>query len=168
MAKYFWMIGVVLALAGPLEATQSEGCSGPNDLRPNSCPTTADMAALPEHMLQDHIFFVRGGKKLDPFAKHRLDMLASALRAPLFENTCLRFIGHSDIGGDADANLALSLVRAEVVHEYLEAQLGPSMPKSWVEGHGETDPLPSLDASDALNRRVTLWARDCPNKPNAQ
>jgi outer membrane protein OmpA-like peptidoglycan-associated protein len=64
---------------------------------------------------------------------------------------------HTDADGNADANLALSVARAETVIAAL-VQRGIDESRLYAEGFGETDPVASNDtkAGKAANRRITF------------
>lgn len=91
----------------------------------------------------------------------------SALELKAFEtrylgNNTMDFmvIGHTDRAGDAQANEALSLQRAQAISEQLIAQ-GMARDRIQAFGMGERRPLkPTEDGvAEALNRRVELVAR---------
>ena len=65
--------------------------------------------------------------------------------------------GHTDADGDADANLALSVARAEtVVAELIKRGVAES--RLYAEGYGESDPIASNATKDgkAKNRRIAF------------
>ncbi len=66
--------------------------------------------------------------------------------------------GHTDNAGADDANLALSLQRAESVRSYLVSAFGIAADRLAVKGLGETKPLGTNDTAEgrANNRRVEL------------
>ncbi|MGR3469100.1 MAG: OmpA family protein [Shimia sp.] len=134
-------------------------------LHARACETAATcaeaLAALPAAVRQDHVFFVDGGSALSSEARVQLDRLADALKTPLMRDTCLRLVGHADIGGDADYNLALGRERAEAVARYLLTAL--PLGSMWIEtgSAGEMEPMTSHPATHLLQRRVEISARRC-------
>jgi OmpA-OmpF porin, OOP family len=66
--------------------------------------------------------------------------------------------GHTDSQGADDANLALSLQRAQSVKDYLGSAFGVAADRLEVKGLGETKPLGTNDTAEgrANNRRVEL------------
>lgn len=83
----------------------------------------------------------------------------SALRDFLSANPQARaeLVGHTDASGDADANTALSLARAEAVRDALEAQ-GIAADRIAVRGAGPSEPLADNATAEgrAQNRRVEV------------
>lgn len=84
-----------------------------------------------------------------------LDELANDLL--VCSDTDVHVQGHTDADGDADANLALSVARAEtVVAELIKRGVAES--RLYAEGYGESDPIASNDTKDgkAKNRRIAF------------
>ncbi|HVY52798.1 MAG TPA: OmpA family protein, partial [Devosia sp.] len=84
-----------------------------------------------------------------------LDELAGDLNA--CPDTDVHVQGHTDSDGDPDANLALSVARAEAVVAEL-VKRGVADSRLYAEGYGETDPIASNDTKDgkARNRRIAF------------
>jgi outer membrane protein OmpA-like peptidoglycan-associated protein len=84
-----------------------------------------------------------------------LDELANDLA--ICADTDVHVQGHTDADGDADANLALSVARAEtVVAELIKRGIAES--RLYAEGYGESDPIASNATKDgkAKNRRIAF------------
>jgi outer membrane protein OmpA-like peptidoglycan-associated protein len=85
-------------------------------------------------------------------------MLAHALADSSMQGREFTFIGHSDIRGDDQYNLGLSLERAEAISERVVA-LEPSLKgRIHVEGHGSREPIDTGTDERALraNRRLQV------------
>lgn len=104
----------------------------------------------------DEIQFASGSAEILEDSHALLDALAKAIREGA-EADVVRVVGHTDVTGEADANLQLSQQRAAAVVAYLiDAGVG-DVTLSAI-GRGETEPLCAEgDADcDARNRRVEL------------
>jgi OOP family OmpA-OmpF porin len=101
------------------------------------------------------IVFASGKAVLLKESAAALDELATDL------NACPKVIvnveGHTDADGDADANLALSVARAEAVVDQLIAR-GISADRLYAVGYGESLPIASNDtkAGKQANRRIAF------------
>lgn len=98
------------------------------------------------------LFFATGRASLSEEARGELSRVAEGLTAER-----LVLIGHSDRAGPAEANLALSLRRAEAAGRYLGA-LGIDPGRIRIEARGEADPAVVTPDGTALqaNRRVEV------------
>ena len=95
------------------------------------------------------IDFPGAGDELSPGAQPLLDALVEiAADCP---HARLRVTGHTDASGDENANVALSLARAEAVVAYM---LDRGLPPDKLETVGAGSMEPLLDASDARARRI--------------
>ncbi|MEM6618777.1 MAG: OmpA family protein [Pseudomonadota bacterium] len=145
-----------------------EGCDPEQDARREAVAAANAPAPVPaaQEMTADlessNVFFPAGGDGLDAAARARLDLLRQVLNTDLMRDACLRLVGHSDASGPASANQALALARAQKVAGFLRAGLNDPSRIEAVVSAGESDPLPSYAAENAKNRRVTIWARTCP------
>lgn len=119
---------------------------------------SAAMAArplLPEHFL---LYFESGGVQLTAESV--------ALLPRIIENSAARpgvdvsIIGHTDTLGQADANEALALQRAQAVGRAIEA-MGLKMKALTVESHGERNLLVQTpdETAEPRNRRVEIAVR---------
>jgi outer membrane protein OmpA-like peptidoglycan-associated protein len=101
------------------------------------------------------IVFLAGKSTLMATSMPALDELASDLG--ICPDAYLHVQGHTDADGDTDANLALSVARAEAVVAEL-IKRGVSESRLYAEGYGESDPIASNDTKDgkAKNRRIAF------------
>ena len=101
------------------------------------------------------IVFQAGKATLMASSMPVLDELANDLE--ICADTDVHVQGHTDADGDADANLALSVARAEtVVAELIKRGVAES--RLYAEGYGESDPIAVNDTKDgkAKNRRIAF------------
>jgi OmpA family len=79
-------------------------------------------------------------------------------------NRCLRVVGHTSLTGSEDANLRLSLARAQAVQARLVRQDPDLRERTQVAGEGSRAPIIGIgtdDMRDALDRRVEFLPRSC-------
>ncbi|MEZ5742976.1 MAG: OmpA family protein [Sphingomonadaceae bacterium] len=97
------------------------------------------------------IRFSEASAKVDPASQTVLDEVATALQPCV--GSIIAITGHTDGNGDPDANLALSLARAEAVRWAL---IGRGIPADGLraEGKGSEKPVEGLDPLDSANRRI--------------
>ena len=112
---------------------------------------------------ENHIFFKSGGVVLDDDAKLQLAILVEVLKTPLMKGACLRLVGHSDTSGSGTRNMEIALQRAEAVAAVLERGLGDRKRILKVSSDGEAHPIAGIPSASPTNRRVEIWAKDCPN-----
>jgi len=118
---------------------------------PEPAPPEAPPIAL--RIVLRGVYFEPGSAEIDPASAVVLDVAAEQIR----ERPGIRvtIAGHTDSQGDAAANRALSLRRAEAVRRYLVRK---GVPAEWLaaQGLGESDPVAPNETSDgrAQNRRV--------------
>lgn len=99
------------------------------------------------------VLFNTGAATLDNQYQPLIDLAVDLLKAE--PTATLSIVGHTDDVGPDDANLRLSLNRAEaVVARVVEHGIDPS--RLTVDGRGETEPLESNETWEgrAINRRV--------------
>ena len=154
--------GVAVDLAGcPVDMDQ-DGVKNDRD----KCPGTTAGAMVdlngcefPANVTMKRIYFATGSSRLDAESEQALDETVSLLLS--HPGLPVEINGHADSQGPEDFNMALSLVRAEVVRLYLE-QAGVRASSLSVQGSGESQPVASNDtaAGRAQNRRVVLEMRD--------
>jgi len=112
-----------------------------------------------ETVLRDHqIAFVTGSARLDGRARTGVNALAAVLGACLSQDGLQAEIGgHTDSTGSADANLALSLARAEAVRAALLARGVPEAALS-AQGYGASEPIADNETEEgrAANRRTAV------------
>ncbi len=84
--------------------------------------------------------------------------LGRAISTEALRHFRFRIIGHTDLIGTPEYNLALSRRRAEAVAAYLAGQFKIAPTRLVAEGHGMTEPLVAQGSRDqqALNRRVEV------------
>ena len=102
--------------------------------------------------------FASGSADLPEEAKQHLALVAEAMSAPGLEGALIVVEGHTDAGGDAAYNDALSLARAGSAAEHL-ISLGVPRARLALRGMGETDLLPSIDPLAPEQRRIELVRR---------
>lgn len=110
------------------------------------------------------VFFEFGQYKLSDAGRTATGKLADIMNSGSFANRDISIGGHTDGIGEPEANLSLSLKRAESVYEQLVFSRIEEKRIKAVEGFGETQPLqPNTfpDGSDneagrAANRRVEV------------
>ena len=147
-----------------------EGCDPEQDARTAAVETPQAGDVMPEQkagsipgvVLDSNIFFTNGGDKLDANAQERLSLLAKILSTELMADACLRLVGHSDTSGPSTLNHKLALRRAESVANYLRPAINHPDRIEEVASEGEDSPLAGIDGEDSRNRRVTIYARPCP------
>lgn len=103
--------------------------------------------------------FEPGSARLTAPAQRQLDAVAARLAAMPAQR--LAIVGHTDDAGSAEANLALSLQRAEAVRSYL-ADHGVEPRRLDVRGAGAAEPRADNTTPEgrARNRRIELRAVD--------
>ena len=97
------------------------------------------------------IRFTEGSARIDSASQRVLDEVAAALGPCV--GSIIAVKGHTDGNGDEDANVALSLARAEAVRWAL---IGRGIPADGLRaaGLGSAAPLERLNPTDPANRRI--------------
>lgn len=95
--------------------------------------------------------FSEASARIDPASEKLLDEVARALRPCV--GGIIAITGHTDGNGNEQANVALSLARADAVRFEL---IGRGIPADGLRatGVGSKVPVAGLDPSDAANRRI--------------
>lgn len=126
-------------------------------------PSPSDIASCQAELkaLSDHnaILFQSGAAVITTNAQSALDAFAAVLqRCP---DTDIYVEGHTDSDGDARANLALSVSRAEAVVNAL-AERGVASSRLYAVGYGESQPVAdnTTAAGKAKNRRIVISVAD--------
>ena len=103
----------------------------------------------------DDLHFESGSARLTPEGQRTATALLAVLKAYPSVNVVLE--GHTDATGDATANKALSLQRAEAVKQMLVTG-GVAADRIEAQGYGQDRPVAenNSDAGRALNRRLEL------------
>lgn len=107
-----------------------------------------------------YIQFAFGSFDLEPNFQDHLARLGKVLKTPAMANTCIRVTGHTDTVGSADYNKKLSENRAVIVATKLAEASNISPDRIQIAAAGETRPLPNIDGSDPLNRRVEFSTKE--------
>lgn len=118
-------------------------------------PVLAIEPPPPVHLL---LYFESGSTQLTPESAPRLPEAVTAIQARA--SRYVSVIGHSDTMGDEEANIVLSLRRAEAVKQML-VQAGVDASAVDISSHGESNPIvPTADnVANAENRRVEIVVR---------
>ena len=146
--------------SGCRELADTPVCAAPRVVEPS--PTVArDPVPTRAGIDESHVFFLNGGSRLDVAASRQLDRLAAVLNASMFQDACVRLVGHSDVSGDASINMRISTERAQAVSAYLARRLVNPAQIQDVYGEGEASPLWGEAGASPRNRRVAIWARPC-------
>ena len=103
----------------------------------------------------NNLTFATGSAGITPETFGEVQNLAAVLSA--YPNVKVKIIGHTDNTGNADANLALSAKRAEMVMSKL-TNLGIDASRMTAEGVGQTKPAASNDTEEGRlqNRRIEV------------
>src|SRR5690606_31077319 len=108
---------------------------------------------------QNAILFQSGAAVLTASAEPELDAFAAALkRCPQAD---VNVEGHTDSDGDAKANLALSVARAEaVVNALIARDVSPA--RLYAIGYGESQPIADNNTAQGKkqNRRIVISLAD--------
>ena len=102
--------------------------------------------------------FVPGSAELPEAAKRHLALVAEAMSAPGLGKALIVVEWHTDAGGDAAFNDALSLARARSAAGHLVA-LGVPRSRLALRGMGETDLLSGIDPLAPEQRRIEFVRR---------
>lgn len=113
--------------------------------------------------LSGGVLFSAGKGQLTAAAKKKLGEIATTLRD---DTRNIVVLGHTDAKGAAEANMALSKVRADAVREYLVSQ-GVEGSRVRSEGLGSTQPVADNASPEgrATNRRVEIILERKPETP---
>ncbi|WP_323037496.1 OmpA family protein [Pararhodobacter sp.] len=126
---------------------------------PEFAPSSETCVAETDAVLaRNHIGFVTGSARLDARARSAVNALASVLGVCLRDADLQAEIGgHTDSTGSDEANLALSLARAEAVRVALVARGVPEAALR-AAGYGATQPIADNETEDgrAANRRTAV------------
>jgi OOP family OmpA-OmpF porin len=135
--------------------------SAPAPLPPAPEKPQAVSESLPAASRIDNVFFRGGGTDLDDAARRQLDSLVGLLESVPMQGLCLHLAGHADGIGPPDANVRLSVARADTVATYLKGRLRDPGRVIGTSGRGSGEPLEGVSADSSLNRRVTVLVGRC-------
>jgi len=100
--------------------------------------------------------FARNSAELTAEARHRLDVVAAALKDAELADAKLIVSGHTDVTGRYERNIELSHARAEAVKAYLVSvhEIAPARLRAV--GRGPNELLDEAHPTSPVNRRVQL------------
>lgn len=116
----------------------------------------AASAALPPKAQTYTLYFQFGSEDLTTESRQTLDTILSEVARR--EAAEILLVGHSDSPGTAEANLALSVRRAEAIRD-LVVQRGVTPSIVTATGVGNADPEIRSDVEEERNRRVEITVR---------
>ena len=108
--------------------------------------------------LDSVIRFLPGSNTVDSLARDDIGRAAPAIEEALRAGSFVRLIGHSDSGGDAEANRRLSRERADSIRAAFE---GRGVFGLQVDSAGEKCPIADNATLEGrqINRRVEIWIK---------
>jgi len=112
--------------------------------------------ALPPRVMTYTLYFEFGSEDLTAESTQTLEAILTEVATR--EAAEILLVGHSDAPGTIEANLALSLRRAERMRD-LVVERGVPAGIVTATGVGDTDPEVSSDVEEARNRRVEITVR---------
>ena len=145
-----------LANGCPDPDPDKDGLTGDDDMCPAAAgapPTGCPKRVEQLQTLSRSIQFRSGRAQIAPASISSLNQVFAILQA--YPKLKLEIAGHTDSAGNADANLRLSRLRANLVRAYL-IDLGVDRSRLTAVGYGETVPIASnrTRAGRAKNRRI--------------
>jgi peptidoglycan-associated lipoprotein len=141
--------------SAPVDGSAPAELVDPEKLAEDFAQARSASPQLPERFL---LYFETGGSQLTPESLALLpSIIETASKRATFD---MSIIGHSDTVGDAAANEALSLVRAQAIAELIKEK-ALKVDALSIESHGERNLLvPTPDeTSEPRNRRVEISIR---------
>ena len=112
--------------------------------------------ALPPRVMTYTLYFEFGTEELTAESTQTLEAILSEVATR--EAAEILLVGHSDAPGTVEANLALSVRRAERMRDLVVARGVPAGIVT-ATGVGDTDPEVTTDVEEARNRRVEITVR---------
>jgi OOP family OmpA-OmpF porin len=119
-------------------------------------PSAAALAPKKKASASLLITFETNSAALTPRSMEQLDVVAAALKNDRLKDFSFVVEGHADARGNPEANMALSLERAESVRSYLVTSQNVPESKLRAVGKGDTEPMNAKDLAAPENRRVTI------------
>ena len=126
---------------------------------PVSSVAQTEMSA---ELRQNHVFFEAGGVRLSAEAEEQITALGAVFATDVMTGACVKLVGYSDATGGAAINQQISEERAQNVAAALADVLEDPARIMEVTGVGATEFLPEFAPTDRRQRRVAIFARDCP------
>ena len=99
--------------------------------------------------------FALGSAEIPETLRRQLDVFAEVLKGKSGSGRQIKVVGHADASGEPEANLVLSLKRANAVKTYL-VQKGADADMLVAVGQGAKKPKNAKDPYAAENRRVEI------------
>ncbi|MEL6374170.1 MAG: OmpA family protein [Pseudomonadota bacterium] len=125
--------------------------------RPSIVTTSAGVLQLDNRRkVRMNMFFAPGQSALSANGRVMVSLLARALNDPSLRQTALMIGGHTDAAGAADANMKLSIARADAVRDALIGSYGIDPARLIAHGFGETRPLVPAEPNSSRNRMVEI------------
>lgn len=166
MKRTLLSLVLALGLAAPLLAPAQESGDAPLVTAPKIVEAlTKDVvidqpgaAARPRRdpSISLQVQFTFGSAELTPHGKRQLDELAMALSEQALAASSFQLAGHTDAVGGQDANMRLSLGRADAVKAYLIEAHGVAASRLQTIGYGPTRLAEPGRPNAAVNRRVEV------------
>jgi outer membrane protein OmpA-like peptidoglycan-associated protein len=131
---------------------------GVNNLGTNMGMDYTPTASVPSPIAQKReqfiVSFKQGGTIISPDNQFVLSQIKQKINAGTYQG--IKIIGHSDMGGSASVNQAVSFERASNVHTALDNSLQTKVKNIIIDGVGTDSPILSLNPADDRNRRVVV------------
>jgi outer membrane protein OmpA-like peptidoglycan-associated protein len=144
-----------ITLKKPPPSTVKSKPTDPSVLKPKETQKTASAFEKVDNNLDTkQVFFIRSINKMTDNSIERLDKVVDYLKKN--EKAKVALNGHTDVMGDAQKNIELSISRAKGVADYLISK-GIVQSRIVYQGFGGTRPFitdPKTEEERALNRRV--------------
>ncbi len=162
-----FFLGLLVCNVALAQMSGQEMCTdsfGQLDVSLPSCSEPTKIPPPPEisnKVMENHIFFLKGGTSLGDGERKQIDALVGALSTGLMADACLLLVGHSDSSGSQARNLELSMERANLIARILKNALSSSVRTIEVAAEGEARSLSGFASSSLYNRRVEIFARKC-------
>jgi len=122
--------------------------------KPKSAPQPVAAESQKDSTIGLPIKFAYNSAEVLGESKPFLNEIGRMLSLPNFANEKLLIEGHTDSGGSENYNQYLSERRAQSVKKYLMDNYRIATNRMFVTGMGESQPLPGVNSSAGVNRRV--------------
>ena len=96
-------------------------------------------------------FLFNEAENITDFSKSQLDMLADLMKS--HPDLTVKLLAYTDLVGDEEYNLDLSIKRANTTKDYLKSQ-GVEEARLIYKGDGEHNPVVKTESANLMNRRV--------------